>query len=124
MNLPAKVRITARVWSHLEGTGAGQAVIGVRRSDGTTREEAVATSGSEADVRVIEKILDARTLKDGSCTILVETADEVFGLDLWASNMEDGAADNVGPYDSWALGDLNAARALRRALAKLQEVES
>lgn len=116
---PAKVRITARVWSFLEGTGAGQSVIDLRRDGSTTtREQAVAEAGSEADVRLIEKILDAPGRKDGSCTIVVETADEAFGLDLFADVMAQGARDNIGS-DPWALADYNAATALRRQLDPL-----
>lgn len=91
------LRVSAAVQAFLEGTEAWQ------------------TPGSDvlADA-VMSKIRVARRHADGACRVHL-TNDEAAVLREYADAMATGAADNVG-IDASALGELNAGRALMRAI--------
>ncbi|QIQ63316.1 hypothetical protein SEA_SETTECANDELA_200 [Mycobacterium phage Settecandela] len=109
-----KVRVSARVIGHLEGSDAWQS------------GQRVVESGYErqSTVDMTEAIKAARRRKDGSVTVELddEQRDALYSM---ADVMAIGAADNVtapgDPYgDNDAVSDLNAARALMRQLKRLE----
>jgi hypothetical protein len=69
-----------------------------------------------AAVSAMAKIKAAPSRKDGSCTVAL-TAPERGALEEYAETMAIAAQDNVRD-DPSELGELNAARALRRQLLK------
>lgn len=97
-----KLRISARVWNHLEGS------------------QAAYTQEADVDMAaIIAKIRAANRRKDGSHHIEVTDPEQLDTLRIYMEAMETGAADNLGyaDEDRDALADLNAARAVLRALA-------
>lgn len=66
-------------------------------------------------VATMAKIKSARATADGRRTVHLTTP-EREALDKYIATMESGAADNAS--EAWARGELCAARALRRQIAK------
>jgi hypothetical protein len=103
------VRLSDRFLSHLDGTGAWQAV--------QHRSPDPAAEGIDPeDVVLFTKILDAKPRADRSVTVRV-TAPEAAALHLHAEVLVAGAVDNLPDPD--ALADLNAGRAAARAMNKI-----
>jgi hypothetical protein len=114
-----KLRFSARIISHLEGSQAWADAIAIRRNGAVTR------SSEPHEIELMWRLFDAPSRRDGSCIIWV-TADDVQYLESSIGAMEAGAADNLGYADEGndALADYNAARAMLRALAELTEVKA
>lgn len=82
-------------------------------------EETEAARNPEADpeiAAVIQAVRDAPGRKDGSCTIRISDPGQLDTLRVYMEAMETGAADNT--HDPDGVADLNAARAVLRALRK------
>lgn len=109
------------IQDNLTGSGVGQALAFGNHADALARED-------PADVSMQRKVQQATDRADGSCTVDLTEAES---LALWdrAETLIDVAGQNVpspreiaaGWADGSALGELNAARALCRQLARHQK---
>lgn len=82
-------------------------------------EETEAARNPEEDpeiAAVIQAVREAPDRKDGSCTIRISDPDQLDTLRIYMEAMETGAADNT--HDPDGIADLNAARAVLRALRR------
>lgn len=102
----ARVRISAAMMGHVDGTGVWQEL---NHSDCSKIGEYDPT-----DVLVCRKIMDARTDSRGGRTITVESRAEVKTLRLWADDLIEFSRDDVADGDKSALAEFNAASALLR----------
>lgn len=97
-----KVRITGRVYDHLEGSGLWQFIGPEPSYSGDPTRQAAGLSFKA-------KVEAAPFRKDGSLTVDL-TDDEVGVLRRYVEGMEQGGRDNA--WDAGGRAELNAARAL------------
>jgi hypothetical protein len=104
---PLRIRVSARVQSHLAGGEVWQRLRSRRpQREGEPRE----------DISMMETIRTAESRKDGSVHVHL-TRPEIEGLLVYAEGMQAAASGDAG-WDKDALADYNAATALVRQIRK------
>lgn len=103
-----KIRIPARAQEYLYETQCGY---NIRNGE--------LTIDDPETIALFQKVFAAKSRKDGSAWVELDEAD-LAELHKWMTYLESAVGDNIADGDMSALAELNAARAVMRAIGRVK----